>query len=146
MTNQTGKMRLLSLHRYFIWADRMRKHFDAAIDEKSKTQAYGGEADILEFTLYMSYWYAALYVVIEGWGELKLTAPEIDQYLTSPCVALLKRYRHGVFHFQAKYDDDRFVAFIAEGRETVPWVRGIHEAFGAYFLHEVPKLKALPVG
>jgi hypothetical protein len=48
----------------------------------------------------MSYWYAALYVVIEGWRDLGLADATIDALLQSPNVDLLKRYRNGVFHFQ----------------------------------------------
>jgi hypothetical protein len=74
-----------TLHRYFIWANQMRVHFDGIIS-KSKL---GGAPEIESF-LYMSYWYAALYVVIEGWRELELADATIDALLQSPNVDLLK--------------------------------------------------------
>ena len=56
----------ITLHRYYIWANRMRTHFDDILvrgDELADHQ--------IETFLYMSYWYAGLYVVIEGWRELR---------------------------------------------------------------------------
>jgi hypothetical protein len=42
--------------------------------------------------IFMSYWYGGLYVVVEGWRELRLSDPKIDALLTSQNVNLLKRY------------------------------------------------------
>lgn len=50
--------------------------------------------------------------------------PVIDELLKSPKVGLLKRYRHGVFHFQGDYFDKRFTDFMAEGQSAVDWVSG----------------------
>jgi len=119
-----------TLHRYFIWANRMRTHFDELLAARGARIA----VDDVEIFLYMSYWYAALYVVIEGWRELRLKDEVIDHLLESANVDLLRRYRHGVFHFQREYYDERFLQFIREGQETVPWVRELNQAFGRYFL------------
>jgi hypothetical protein len=81
----------------------MRTHFDEVLSRGAPV----GEAEIESF-LYMSYWYGALYVVIEGWRELKLADTGIDNLLESPNVDLLRKYRNGVFHFQADYNDKRF--------------------------------------
>lgn len=118
---------MVTLHRYFIWGDRMRVHFDNAIKDKSQG------AQINHF-LYMSFWYGELYVVIEGWKELNLTDDNIDQLLESPNVDLLRRYRNGAFHFQKKYFDDKFHDFWKKSEETVPWVRLLNEAFSQFFL------------
>ena len=82
--------------------------------------------------IYMSYWYGGLYVVIEGWFELGLKDQVIDPLLKSPNVALLKRYRNGIFHFQKDYMDERFHEFMASN-DCVPWVRHLTNAFGDYF-------------
>ena len=120
---------LVSLHRYYIWANRMRTHFDEIISNGFNTQ--GAE---IEANLYMSYWYGGLYVVIEGWQELSLADGTIDQLLSSPNVGLLKRYRNGVFHFQKKYSDERFMEFIRDGDNVVNWVRSLNLELGRYFL------------
>jgi len=121
---------LLALHRYYIWANRMRTHFDEVI----QGSVYGGARSEIESFLYMSYWYGGLFVVIEGWRELGLSEPTVDKLLASPNVELLRRYRNGVFHFQRDYNDDRFLAFMREGEKTVPWVRDVTLHLGRYFL------------
>jgi hypothetical protein len=95
---------------------------------------------------YMSYWYGGLYVVCEGWQELRLTDPKVDQLLQHPNLVLLKRYRNGAFHFQKDYFDARFGDFEAE-QTTVEWVRNLSSAIGSWFLihmqskrHATPKL------
>lgn len=126
----------LSLHRYYIAANRMRVHFDGLLqtgadDRKSR----------LETRLYLSYWYAGLYVVVEGWKGLDLKDPEIDGLLQHKNVALLKRFRNGVFHFQKKYNDARFSSLIQDGEDVVGWIRSLNLAFGRWFLEPARRPK-----
>lgn len=84
----------------------------------------------------MSYWYASLYVVIEGWKELKSHDQPIDRLLENKqYVDLLKRYRNGIFHFQKKYFDERLMNFIKEGEKTAIWAKSLHNEFSRYFLN-----------
>lgn len=125
------KQDIFTLHRYFIWANRMRTHFDEALI------AVGIEADFaehIETFLYMSLWYSQLYVVVEGWRELALADGRIDDLLKSPNTDLLKRYRNGVCHFQKDYIDARFSSFMMEGKNTAEWVRMLNGEFGRWFL------------
>ena len=99
---------VFTLHRYFIWANRMRTHFDSLLSERANR--------------------------IEGWQELGLKDPLIDPLLLSNNVALLRRYRNGVFHFQRTYFDNRFVEFMRDGENCVVWVRQLNNEFGRFFL------------
>ena len=81
---------------------------------------------------FMSYWYAGLYVVIEGWRELGLHDDVIDELLESPHVKLLRRYRNGAFHYQRKYFDDRFMDFMKPGAPA--WIRSVRHEFSRWFL------------
>ena len=119
---------VFALHRYFIWANRMRVHFDGLL---GKHERPGWQ---VETRLYMSYWYGGLYVVIEGWQELNLSDPEIDRLLSSRNVSLLRRYRNGTFHFQKLYDDDRFMDLITKGENVVTWVQNLHDELDRFFL------------
>ena len=83
--------------------------------------------------MFMSYWSATLYVVAEGWQKLGLTDPVIDALLADPHLALLKQYRHGVFHFQADYFDKRYRDFTDLGQPAITWAHRLHGAFTAYF-------------
>lgn len=113
----------------------MRTHFEQIL-AREDFKPYEGVSGF-ESVLYMSYWYASLYVVIEGWKALGLSDNVIDGLLDSPNVKLLKRYRNGVFHFQRKYHDPRFYEFITQGHDEVTWVRSLNEQFGRYFLQHI---------
>ena len=78
---------LVTLHRYFIWANRMRTHFYEILDREQCP--FKGAAEIESF-LCMSYWYGGLYIVIEGWKALNLSDTTIDELLKSPNVKLLR--------------------------------------------------------
>jgi hypothetical protein len=143
-----------SLHRYFVNANYMRTLFDEYI-ERTKLPPEFGSLDWLNMNVLMGQWYGNLYVVIEGWKELQLADSVINKLLKSPNVPLLKRYRHGVFHFQKKYFDRRFMGLI-EANEVPKWIRTLNREFGRFFLEYLktktteelrpPELRAVGVG
>ena len=123
------------LHRYFIWANRMRIYFDEVLKKHTEKKIDGHRFGI-ESMMYMSLWYGLLYVVIEGWESLKLRDNVIDKLLKSRNTNLLKCYRNAVFHYPKKreYNDKRFENFYKE-QTTVKWVRGLNSEFGRYFIN-----------
>ena len=130
--NARRKSDILSLHRYFIWSNRMRVHFDQILQRGGSRGDLNSREGIEEF-LYLSYWYGGLHVVIEGWQKLDLHDPDVDRLLDSPNVGLLRRYRNGAFHYQSTYLDGRFVNFFAQ-EGTAGWVRELTEALSTFFL------------
>ena len=132
---------VLTLHRYFIWANRMRVHFDEVVRRgPDEVEHYE-----LETFLYLSYWYAATYVVVEGWKDCNLSDEAVDDLLESPNVALLKKYRHGVFHFRSQYfDEERFAPLITEGKNVVEWIRSLMVALSLFFLKEIKRISGNP--
>jgi len=125
---------VFALHRYFIWADRMRVHFrDSLLREPPGTDDKQVARDAHAYP-YMAYWYGGMHVVIEGWRELQLTDLEIDGLLDSPHVELLRRYRNGAFHFQRQYFDERFTGFWGEGDDGAKWIHRLRETFSRWFL------------
>jgi len=142
----------MALHRYWMWANRLRDYFDSALVSPSWLERLKNFTDSNPFAfgiaffadepgMFMSHWYGALYVVIEGWQELELQDPEINKLLEHSNVGLLRRYRNGSFHYQKDYFDDRFEGFMAE-KDSVEWVRTLNKAFGRYFLDYISKNKA----
>lgn len=132
------RIEVASLHRYYIWQNQVRVHFHDELREareRGEGLTHSSEAGITVF-LYMSYWYAGLYVVIEGWRELGLQDDEIGQLLDSPNVDLLRRYRNGVFHFQRTYYDERFIDLL-RGADVVDWTRALNSAFGRALLERM---------
>jgi hypothetical protein len=124
--------KMVSLHKYYMWATYMAAQFQKEASKPKRSMKWG-HPDALQPFMFMSYWYATLFVVAEGWQELRLTDPAVDQLLTDPHLALLKRYRHGVFHFQPDYFDKRYSDFMDQGRAAITWVNQLHGAFTAYF-------------
>jgi hypothetical protein len=132
------KQVLHTLHRYFIWANRMRIHFYELVPKIASNpnpDRFTDEA--IEADMYMSLWYGELYVVVEGFQELGLSDPGIDALFASPNLDLLRRYRNGVFHFQKEYFDERFIKFIRDGENAASWVSDLTQALGTYLLREL---------
>jgi hypothetical protein len=131
--------RIIALGRYWAWSDWMCRHFfDELREHGALPQLDSPEA--FKLMLHMSYWYGSLYVVVEGWRELRLADPEVDHLLQSSHVELLRRYRDGFLHYQRELWGDRFVAFLGEGGESCDGVREIHRALGRYLQKAVKQL------
>ena len=132
---------VFALHRYYIWANLMRTHFDTAALASPGSDLWS--KDSIETTAYISYWYAGLYVVVSGWRRLRLRDAAIDTMLQDlEMVALLERYRHGVFHFHPEYVDERFQGFLTKGAESARWARDLNRELGRFFLEYLQQQKA----
>lgn len=128
---------IYTLHRYYVWSTILQKHFhDVLAQFQARGEPFTIKSDDgIRAYAYMSYWYAALYVVIEGWQRLGLRDEVIDGLLESPNVELLKKYRHGVFHFHEDYFNEHLTTpLIERGDNPVEWVRSLSSAFGRWFL------------
>ena len=124
---------LITLHRCYIWANKLRVDFQSILENKGKISKAKYE---IESLMYMSLWYGMLYVVIDGWQNLKLKDEVVDELLKSKYTKSLKRYRNGVFHFQKKYKDIRFEELDRE-RGAVSWVIKLNKEFGRFFLEKL---------
>ncbi|SRR6266567_4255414 len=125
--------KVFSLHRYFVWCAEMREHYMQAGMKVSPTPSFFDNPRAGRVFMYLSYWYAGLYAVCEGWQELKLSDPEIDKLLQSPHKEFLKRFRNGVYHFQADYFDKRFMDALVRGKDFDKWAESLMLAFARYF-------------
>lgn len=114
----------------------MEGHFAAALTEPGKLPVDGFSYLATNPGTFMSYWYGSLYTVIEGWRELGLHDPKIDQLLTSPNVEALRLFRNATFHYQSQWLHVKHHTFMASP-DSVPWVRRLHAAFSRYFLAEM---------
>ena len=127
---------ILSLHRYFCAAARMQKYYErvlqsAELAEKRRTLT----VDMFAYYLHsgppsvLYYWYGAIFVVREGYEELGLSDARVDALLASTeNLNALKRCRHGAFHFQKHYFDERFLEATQEP-DFVRWVDDLTDAF-----------------
>jgi hypothetical protein len=107
---------LLALYRYFIIASRTRAELKRIQDGQDYRQKQPLSTN--DFVIYLLsgppslffIWCGMLYVVVEGYRELKLKDSAVDSLLAdSGRLDVLKRCRNGIFHFQKNYFDDRFM-------------------------------------
>ena len=89
-------------------------HHDKIIetgDPESSLAEWMGPLSLGKGTIFMSYWYAALYVVVEGWGDLGLTDPAIDALLAADYKAKLRRHRNETCHYREGFFVDKWNEF-----------------------------------
>lgn len=122
----------ITLHRYYLWANRMRTHLhlfgDAPEDEMERKLWLNAVFS------YKAMWLSLLYVVAEGWQELKLDDPRVNGLLLSSHLGVLRRFRNGAFHFQKDYFDERFTDFLTSEPAAQQWAKELHESIGEWFL------------
>ncbi len=81
-----------TLHRYFIAANKMRIRFEKALIDPAVVNRFP-DADPMtrflvlhadDYGVFMFYWYSGLYVVIEGFRELKASETPRSRRCCSP--------------------------------------------------------------
>jgi hypothetical protein len=122
---------IMALHRYFMWGGEMAGHYRTLRDEARSDQE---RVDANFLRPYMPYWFATTYILIEGWKRLQLEDVTVDALLSKQeYVKLVKRYRHGVFHFHPEYYDPKFREMWDRGHESADWVLDVWNAFDRFF-------------
>jgi hypothetical protein len=126
-------MRVFSLDRYFVWCAQLREHYQQVGAQVSPTPSYFESDAANDAFMYISYWFAGLHVVCEGWQELRLSDPEIDALLKSPHLDVLRRFRNGVYHYQPDYFSKKVMDAFALGKDFDDWMNSLMLAFARYF-------------
>lgn len=83
------------------------------------------------------FYYASLYVVIEGWRDKRQAPPKlrddrIDKMLESPYVSKLADFRNSILHPNPLLDR-RILAFTSEHSQLLPWAMGLSDELLRYF-------------
>lgn len=133
--------RLLAWARYFYWSDIHRRHLDAWMEEDNDVKDHRHS---WEFVALMSAWYSNLWVVVEGWTEVPLSDPSIDELLEtgSRYKDLLRRYRNGVYHYQPRFNERRLFDFVDEGKDAIYWTDALQLEFCRFYWELVESLPA----
>lgn len=136
------------LHKYFMTASLMAQEFDRHLKTPERYATKDVAEEMMMFLvskagLTMTLWYGALYVVVEGWQQIGMSDPEVDQLLKSPNAKLLKGVRHSVFHFQKHWLDERQSRFFG-AKDSVAWVRQLTAAFRRILLAEMRRISVRP--
>ncbi len=108
----------------------MKLHYEERVQQHGPARS-PAHPDWTEQWIYLSLWYATLFVTAEGWLEQNLANTEIQELLADEAnLNALRRFRNGVFHFQPDYFDRRLIDFVALAGESAAWVRALHSALG----------------
>ncbi len=135
--------RYLAWLRYLYWAELARQDWDdftkGQRDQDDWVNWWGTFAR-------MSRFYAAEYVVIEGWREARFSDSVIDEVLNRwpDLLNLLRRFRNGVFHFQPKILEPRLIEFLKQSESSMPLVYYLHSEFCRYYWAYVDSFSGSP--
>jgi hypothetical protein len=119
--------------RIFVHADIPTKERDAGMPEELvKLGEFSSSFSRL------SVWYSLLYVVLEGYRELKLADPEVDALLEKcEYVESLRTFRNATFHYQKDPLSDKAMTFLTAA-DSEAWIRRLNHALDRYFLVNLP--------
>lgn len=121
---------LAALHKYFLNASAMKRHYEDRVHQQGLARS-PEHPDWAEQWIYLSLWYATLFVVAEGWVSGNFNDSEIASLLEdAEKWRALRRFRNGTLHFQTDYFDRRLVDFVVLGADSAEWVRALHSALG----------------
>src|SRR5215213_4956485 len=126
---------VLSLCNYWLSADimhsllhEMREHLFA--EEEGKETLWP------EFQIYYSFWLSALYVVAEGFQELRLRSPTIQKKVAAH-IDDLRIFRNGTFHFQKTRVKQ--LQMLDKDAMRLNWAEDLHASFGRFLKRYVFK-------
>lgn len=121
---------LMSLDRHFIWADHFKaEHYklvdediDITVDKDSFEKL--GLFFLNPIGMYMCYWYATLYTVIEGLDSCKINYKPIVKEIND-VKGSLRLFRNVIFHHQKGYFDSRLFE-IMKDKDSRKKILNIH--------------------
>ena len=142
----TGTISLVALHKHWCIADAVRVVVDAPI-LKPDAEAEAIKKFGLEFALLgqnasmlarISVWYSLLYVVVEGYRDLKVPFDPLDRVLAKDDYAsLLRLFRNATFHYQEDPLTDKLIDFLDKS-DSEFWIRELNKQLQAFFVHALP--------
>ena len=125
-------LKLVLLHRYYLWAYRMRAHLVELGRAPVKTEELRQWS--VRTTMYTGMWLSHLQVVVEGWEKLKLTDATVDALLAAPYKPKLRTLRNALFHFDIKNEGLDILALPGIDQVTIEWAAALHDAIGDWFM------------
>ena len=137
-------MKLLSLHKYWIYSNKMKISFDEELKRIAKLETplkedfeTSHQLYLADYGVFRAYWYSSLYIVIEAWPSLvKNSDHDITNLLNETYINHLRLFRNSTFHFQEEMYPEK-ASMVDQDDHFVQWIRTIHTKLGEYILKEV---------
>lgn len=129
-----------SLYVHWCTADTIKQFIGAPLPQSSKGDMESKmptdlRSVVEQFSTFtrLQVWYALLYVVVEGYKELKDTDADVDALLADEeMVDALRRFRNAIFHPQENPLSEKLLNFLTLP-ESENWPRKLNTAFKSYF-------------
>ena len=105
MDDYEQKIKAATLYRYFLNAVVMRDNLKKEDIESFFKLLKDDTSSVLLFFsspigVYLTSYYSSIYLVIEGWRDLKLSDAKIDKLISLPYTDRLRLFRNATFHYQ----------------------------------------------
>lgn len=132
---------IIALHKHWCTADAVKQFISTDLPEKGSEeypQWFKNLGNTASMFHRLSVWYALLYVVVEGFRELDLKHPEVDELLKNEeCVDCLRLFRNATFHYQKDPLTEKTLKFL-EAKDSEKWIRDLNKALNRFFLETLP--------
>lgn len=142
----TDMIKLVALHRHWCIADAVRVVAASPVvtpdEEAEAIKKFGPEFAMLgqhaSLMARISVWYSLLYVVIEGYRDLKQNFQPLDDVLAKEdYVNLLRLFRNATFHYQEDPLSEKLLGFLAKP-DSESWIRSLDQQLQAFFMQALP--------
>ena len=131
---------LVALHKHWCTADAVKLTIGVPVHDglPDWPEELLALAQLHSSFLRIAVWYSLLYVVVEGYRDLKLDDTLINELLANEQMTdALRRFRNAVFHYQEDPVGPKLMAFL-EAKESETWAGQLHSAFKAFFEKALP--------
>ena len=137
---------LVALHKHWCTADAVKQFVSAELPniDNFDAEKWIKEIGSMASTLHrMSVWYSLIYVVVEGYKELKCSNEAVDELLgNEEYVDFLRLFRNATFHYQKDPLTEKAQKFLI-AKDSEIWIRELNSAFEKLFLDNLPIRESL---
>jgi hypothetical protein len=132
-------LKLISLHKHWLNADAVKQVVAKPIgDNNGLPDDLTALAEMYSSFSRLLVLYGLIYVVVEGYRELKTTNAKIDELISQEdFVDSLRLFRNATFHYQKQPIPEKALKFL-ELPESENWIRELHSSFKEYFEDNLP--------